>query len=143
MEEDRACDIVGDIGNDRILRVPRNECEYILMMDRYWGCFYEGILFSEYDRSYIFSHESFIEDFYHIRIELDHIERLRVMREYIFGKCSISRSYFDDMPICYIERVCYSRECFFIYEEVLTEGFFSFYYFWHIFYNCLDRERES
>ncbi len=97
MKQYRTRDIVGDIRNDAIFIIWGDIFEYILMMDRYWGRLHERSLFSEYHWSDFLTHESLIEDLDHIGVELDHIERLRMMREYVLCERTISRSNLDDM----------------------------------------------
>ncbi len=96
------------------------------MMDGYRSRLHEDLLFSEDLRCDPFAHIALIEDLDHIGIELDEIEGRRVMAEDIVRERTISWSHFDDMFSGDSDRVSNIGECFFIDEEVLSEGFFGF-----------------
>jgi hypothetical protein len=131
MKQDRTCDIVGDIRDDRVVVVWGCILEYILMMDRYGSSLHESVFFSGDLWHRIFSHEPTIEKLDHIWVELDEIECRWMVGEDILCECTIPRSYFDDMTICYGERAGDICQSFFVDEEVLSEGFFGFYSFLH------------
>ncbi len=80
MEEDRARDIVGDIGYDRVILIAWPICEDILVVEReVWG-----IEFS-------------LEYLYHICIKLHEIEARGIGLQDIIRESAISWSDFDDM----------------------------------------------
>ena len=122
----RTRDIVGDIRDHGIGIIWRSISEYIDMVDSDRSRPYESIIFSGDRRRDLISHISLIEDLDHIRIELDEIERCWMMPEYIGSERTVAWSDFDDVPTCDVDRPCYVCECFFVDEEVLSEGFFSF-----------------